>query len=711
MKLYTKILLFFISLVILLSIVTTYSGIKSIEQIAVKELEKGLASDINLFTFAMDREFYHIEAHLTLMSTKNSVKDAVSKRDTGKMREVFTDALRDESIDMIHLTDEMNRPVFTLRNRFKNTFISIPDMNPKKISKGFTSIKVGTGEQVAIFVSIPMKEQKAILSELVVLDNSSIFVRNLSDLMARKRDEPVYISIFNNEKRMFSTIFTVTGTHTQDLPKEITRALYDEKKNFIGKTLIGKANYYTIYKPLGYSEGSGNWSCGIAVSENIFMPFKKRLLFIFVMISVLATSAVIIIAFLITRGIDPSLDSILDICGKIEKGDTRSRIDEKAVRISEFGLIASSINKMLDSISEREQTIQDNIAEIRAINAELEEKTQTIRKDRLRFLSILETMDDGIAVVDDLGTITFFNRAAGIITGVGHNAAMGNSYKEIFPSLKIGRNDRTVVEEFILDRSPAPLYLKMFVSPFVPESARQGYILLFQDISKEKKVEEFKADFVSSITHDIKSFLMPVTGFLNRILLGKYGAVERPVKEKLSNILENVSKIQHLVENYLNVSRIESGKLDLQIAPTDLSEIVREVVSLYPPRVSFAGDKDIPLVLADKAYIERVIINLVVNALKFSSEDSGVSIAIHREEGMVVTSISDQGIGILQSELPLIFEKYRRGSLGKKEDGSGLGLFIVKSVVEGHGGSIWAESTPGKGSTFYFSLPVFEGEI
>jgi signal transduction histidine kinase len=127
--------------------------------------------------------------------------------------------------------------------------------------------------------------------------------------------------------------------------------------------------------------------------------------------------------------------------------------------------------------------------------------------------------------------------------------------------------------------------------------------------------------------------------------------------------------------------------------------------------VTFAEGAGHPLVLADRDYIERVIINLLVNALKFSAEDSEVVIGTRRENNMLVVFVRDRGVGIPAAELPFIFERYRRGSLGRKEEGSGLGLFIVKSVIEGHGGSIWVESTPGKGSTFSFSLPVFQGEI
>lgn len=712
MSLYTKILLFFISLIILLSIVTTYSGIRSIDQIAVNELDKGLNSDINLFSFAVDREFYHVESRMELFSQRNVLQEAVARQDIKKVRELLMDRLRAENIDIIQITDRKKRPVVTVTRDTVYDPVVLPVADDNTVSRGFVSVFSGNQHFAAMYVSMPLKSRNAILNEFFILDNRNSLIKNLSDLLSQKREEPVYVSIFKNDTRVFSTIFSVTGEETQKLPEYITLPLYREKRTYIGKTPIGSAQYYTIYKPSPYNtDRSAKWSYGIAVSENIFLPFKKRLLFIFITISILATSAVIIITFLITRGIRPSLKAILNACWHIERGETDSRIDENRIHMREFGLIASSINKMSAAVQERTATINDNMQKISAINAELEEKTATIREDRMRFLSILETLDEGVIAVDRDGTIIYCNGAAAKIMGRDPSGVIGNSYHDAFPSLRIAGNQHTAVHEFVIGRKDhdEPLYLRVFSAPWSLENAPPGYILVLQDISTEKKIEEFKADFVSSVNHDIKSFLVPVSGFLKRILQGKYGTVEGSLRERLANIDENVTKIQHLVENYLNVSRIESGKIEFAIRPVDINEIIREIVNLYP-RVNFSEEGHL-LALADRDYIERVMINLLANALKFSPDGAEVTVSTSVEGPMVVISVADRGIGIPQKEIPLIFQRYNRGTLGTKKEGTGLGLFIVKSVIESHGGAIWVDSTPGKGSTFSFSLPLFQGEV
>jgi PAS domain S-box-containing protein len=712
MTLYTKILLFFISLIILLSIVTTYSGIRSIEQIAVNELDKGLNSDINLFSFAVDREFYHIESRMELFSLRNEVQTAVMQQDTKKIRELLADRQRTENVDIIQITDRKMRPVVTVAKDAAYDPVTLPALDENRISRGLISVSSGNQHFAAMYVSMPLKAQNAILNEFLILDARNSLVKNLSDLLSQKREEPVYVSIFRNDTRMFSTIFAVTGEKTQKLPEEITRALYGEKKTYIGKTPIGRAQYYTIYKPSPYNtDRSDKWSYGIAVSENIFLPFKKKLLFIFVTISILATSAVIVITFLITRGIRPSLEAITNTCWRIERGQTDSCIDESWIHIREFGLIASSINKMSAAVTERTDTINDNLRKISAINTELEEKTAIIREDRMRFLSILETLNEGVIAVDQDGVIIYCNQAAAKIMGKDPPDVIGDNYRDALPSLRIAGNDHAVVHEFVIGRKEPeePLYLKVFSAPWSLENAPPGHILVLRDISTEKRIEEFKADFVSSVNHDIKSFLVPVSGFLKRILLGKYGTVEGGLKERLANIDENVTKIQHLVENYLNVSRIESGKIEFAIRPVDINEIIRDTVGLYP-RARFSEEGDL-LALADRDYIERVVINLLSNALKFSPDDTEVTVATRIDGNMVVVSVADRGIGIPEKEIPLIFQRYNRGTLGKKKEGTGLGLFIVKSVIESHGGAIWVKSAPGEGSVFSFSLPLFQGEV
>jgi PAS domain S-box-containing protein len=712
MRLFTKILIFFVALIVILSIITTYAGITSIEQIAVNELEKGLTSDINLFNFAIDRELDGIETRLSLLSINDKFKESFRLRNKSMIRQLFQDSFKEKNIDVIHVSGNKGRFALTVSNGAHDPLVVVqsPHELQENTLRGFTFVKVGTADRVALFVSVPLREasgSSGSITGLIVLEGGSAFVNTVSDLLARKRDEPVFISIFYKERRVFSTIFKVAGSQTQDLRQDITDTIYGKGEQYIGKTRIGNTGYFTVYKPYRYGNEITRWAYGIAVSENIFVPSKKKLLYTFITISGLSTLAVILVAFLITAGIKPSLNRIADVCKDIEKGDTKSRIDVTGLSIKEFKLIASSMNKMAESIAAREKTIGENIESMRTINSALEEKSRTIKYERKRLLTILETMDDGIMTLDNKGVVTYFNRAAETITGIDRHQTIDRHYKTVFEGIHIEPDQQAARLEFLFKGPASPLYLNVHISPYILESGETGHVVLFQDISKEKKIEEFKADFISSITHDIKSYLVPVTGFLNRILREKYGHLEGPLREKIAGVQENISRIYHLVENYLNISKIESGRLELARKAVDMTEVLKDTAQLYGPRIALAAMDGLPPVFADRAYVERVVVNLVVNAMKFSSEDSPVLIGARRDGDFIITSVSDKGIGIPADETLYIFDKYRRGSFGKKEGGSGLGLFIVRSIVEAHGGKIWVESTPGKGSVFRFTLPLF----
>jgi len=289
MRLFTKILVFFVALIVILSIITTYSGITSIEQIAVSELEKGLTSDVNLFNFAIDRELDGIETHLSLLSINNRFKEAFRLRNKKMIRQLFQDSFKEKNIDVIHVTDNKGRFALTVSNGAHDPPVDVqPPQEPQKnISRGFTFVKAGAAERAALFVSVPLREtsgSSGSITGFVVLDGGSAFVDNVSGLLARKRDEPVFISIFYKERRVFSTIFKVAGDQTQDLRQDITGVIYGKGEKYIGKTLIGNTGYFTIYKPYRYGNVITRWAYGIAVNENIFVPSKKKLLYTFITI-------------------------------------------------------------------------------------------------------------------------------------------------------------------------------------------------------------------------------------------------------------------------------------------------------------------------------------------------------------------------------------------------------------------------------------------
>jgi PAS domain S-box-containing protein len=714
MKLFTKILVFFIGLIVFLSILRTYSGVRLLDQVMRDQVGKRLSSNLNMLTFGIDRELYHLEKHLLFISENQEFRMALKGKDWGAMGAIVDGLLTAEDVDMAVLADNAGRPVSTRRTDIRVALPSLGQLKRPDVTKGLIALDAGARQVPALFVSIPLREGTTLLGTFqafIVIDRASVFAAAVHEVLGQDSKEPVYVSIFRQDKMLFSGLLPEARLQETGLTSEISRVLYQEMKPYTGTNRIEGVDYIVMYKPLRGLYGSGQWAYGIAINEERLLAIKTRLLITFIALSVFATAAAIAIAFLVTREIDPSLNRILAYCRDIEEGRPIESIEVGSLKIQEFRLVASALKKMGQSISEREETIARHVEEIRSINAALETQASLIKSERHKLVVILETMDDGLLTVDPKGIITFFNRAAEESTGIDRHAVIGRHYTKVFPALEPSNFDQSGPQEIEIDGPSISLFLKIYISPYSTEAAERGHIILFRDITKEKKIEEFKADFISSITHDIKSLLVPVKGFLGRILEDKYGPISEPLRRRLVSIEESTAKIYQMAENYLNISRIESGRLDLALAPAEINDLVAPVVQLYAPRVKFAPQGQLPLVLVDRSYIERVVANLVANALKFSPPESEVVIGAGLESNMVIISVTDHGVGIPADEIQLIFERYRRGSFGQKEDGSGLGLFIVKSVIRAHGGDIWVLSAVGRGSTFYFSLPVFLGEI
>ncbi|TAK27192.1 MAG: PAS domain S-box protein [Chloroflexota bacterium] len=232
------------------------------------------------------------------------------------------------------------------------------------------------------------------------------------------------------------------------------------------------------------------------------------------------------------------------------------------------------------------------------------------------------------------------------------------------------------------------------------------------EIEERQRVEKLMEEYVHAISHDLRSPLTVIQGqaqLLERTLT-KTGLTGRELNS-IRAILHGAHRMNGMIQDLADSARLESGQVKLNQSPLELHTFVLDLKE----RLTGLGDADrirveapqaVPLVSADPDRLERILMNLLGNALKYSAPDTEVLVALSVGTGEVTTSVSDQGIGIESEELPYVFERYRRApsALGRQE-GLGLGLYITKGLVEAHGGRIWAESEPGKGSAFHFTLP------
>jgi len=240
-----------------------------------------------------------------------------------------------------------------------------------------------------------------------------------------------------------------------------------------------------------------------------------------------------------------------------------------------------------------------------------------------------------------------------------------------------------------------------------------GTVAVLHDVTGLHEVEQAKSDFVSMVSHELRTPLTSIKAYVDTLQRQDVQFDDETRTSFVAVIARETERMTRLINDILDLSRIEAGRLDLKPTFVDLPELIRKVEGRIEQQA--AGRRlllDIPVVmepvLAEQAKLEQVMLNIIGNALKYSPEGGDIEISVRRLKEKAMVSVTDHGIGIPQEQLPFIFEKYHRG--GKSEGGgirgAGLGLFVTKSIIEAHGGRIWAESTEGKGTCMIFTIPL-----
>jgi signal transduction histidine kinase len=230
-----------------------------------------------------------------------------------------------------------------------------------------------------------------------------------------------------------------------------------------------------------------------------------------------------------------------------------------------------------------------------------------------------------------------------------------------------------------------------------------------------QRLDEAKDEFVSMASHQLRTPLTSVKGYISMVLEGDVGKITNMQRQLLGEAFTSSERMVHLINDFLNVSRLQTGKFMLEIKPIDLSKVVsQEVDSLQTTanarglKLQYRAPSAFPVLYIDEGKIRQVIMNFIDNAIYYSSEETAIRIELTTEEGDAVFKVKDTGIGVPKKEQSHLFTKFFRATNARKQrpDGTGVGLFLAKKVIVAHGGSIVFESTEGEGSTFGFRLPV-----
>ncbi len=355
-----------------------------------------------------------------------------------------------------------------------------------------------------------------------------------------------------------------------------------------------------------------------------------------------------------------------------------------------------------------------------------EEARKKSEEERNKSLSIVRHLVDGLLYFDEKHKLVLANPKAEEILGVKKKELMNKCISEIvkIPTFKpfeklLSKNIQNIVKRKV--EVNKELILEVSVIPIDIAKKGTGTLMIFHDISREKRIERLKTEFVSLVAHQLRTPLSGAKWALRMILDGEAGKPTQDQVNFLEKIYQSNERMIKLIDELLDITRIEEGKYLHNPTFTDMESIVQFVFTSRKKQASIKNlkfvfkrsKKLLPRVKVDVSKIKSALENLIDNAINYTLKDGEVTISLNQVGSEVVCSVKDSGVGIFEEEQARVFSKFFRGSnvVRLETDGSGLGLFITKNVIEAHGGRIWFESAPGKGTTFYFTLPVEGSEF
>jgi PAS domain S-box-containing protein len=336
---------------------------------------------------------------------------------------------------------------------------------------------------------------------------------------------------------------------------------------------------------------------------------------------------------------------------------------------------------------------------------------------------LLNAAAEGIYGVDAHGYTTFVNPAAAAMLGYAADDLPGRPYEATLLSSTaegdpvraalLSGVPQTVRDATFRRADGARFPVEFTCTPIVEEGRMAGAVITFRDVTERREVDRMKDEFVSVVSHELRTPLTAIRGSLGLLAAGKAGEVPERGQRMLDIAVQNTDRLIRLINDILDLERIESGKVAMEPLPVNAAELAHNAAEVMLAIAERAGvglfvEAASVRLLADADRILQVLTNLISNAVKFSAPGGSVEVRVEPAEGEARFRVADQGRGIPTDRLESIFERFQQvdSSDSRQKGGTGLGLAICRTIVTQHGGRIWAESEPGAGSAFHFTLPL-----
>lgn len=463
-----------------------------------------------------------------------------------------------------------------------------------------------------------------------------------------------------------------------------TRYSYTIKKNLL---------YMAI--PFGKEKTSGILRLSMALADIDIFEAEPQKKIILTMVIVLGLSVIFtaFISFIVTK----PLEEMATIAKGMAKGD----FSKKPIVYSkdEIGNLANALTYMSDEIKK-------NIA--------------TITREVTKLDIILSSMFEGIMVINAREEITLMNPSLRKMFMIDMDP-IGKKPLEVIRNSAVQKivddllqDKRRFINEKILVTQTEEKFLEINAVSLLRHNISEGCVLVFHDITELRRLEKIRQDFVANVSHELRTPMSSIKGYAETLL---HGALEDRINARdfINIIHQDSNRLANLIDDLLDISRIESGKMELVVMALELKPIIQRIIGVLeqPAReksLSITCDFPdvLPRVLTDDKRLSQVLLNLLDNAVKYTPAGGRIKIILSIKEKFIQVDIADTGIGIPAEDIPRIFERFYRVDKARSRElgGTGLGLSIVKNIVSAHGGEVWVDSEYGKGSTFSFTIPL-----
>ena len=366
---------------------------------------------------------------------------------------------------------------------------------------------------------------------------------------------------------------------------------------------------------------------------------------------------------------------------------------------------------------------QDELGQLAAtfnyLTGQLEATIAEISGERKKLATVMASMGDGLVAVDKEGRGLLLNPAAEKIFGVKEEEIMGIPLPPAISQHRLGdilqevlREGNPLTDEMQFSTSPTGVY-RVQASPIRDQGGLAGAVAVLRDISDLRQLEQMRLQFLSNVSHELRTPLTSIKGFA--VTLADDLPPEGPTRHYAEVIEQETDRLARLVDDLLNLSRMDALQLTMEPVSTDPARLIKECLNQLSPRARRAGitlggnvSPGLPRILCDPDRMKQVLINLLDNALKFTPPGGSIRVDAWAASEHLHISILDTGIGIPAPDLPKIFDRFYRVNVAHSRTlgGTGLGLSIVKTLVEGHRGTIDVQSRPGEGTEFVIRLPL-----